>query len=52
MMSTLSGMTVVALSGMHPIAMDWSVAMVVGLCACMLIALIQEMVSFLQRRQR
>ena len=37
--------------GVHPVVIDWSVALVIGLGACMLIALIQEVVSFLANRK-
>jgi hypothetical protein len=36
----------------HPLVIDWAVALVIGLGACMLIALAQEMISFLQQRRR
>ena len=38
--------------GVHPIVADWSVALVIGLGACCLIALAQEIVSSLQQRGR
>jgi hypothetical protein len=38
--------------GVHPIVIDWSVALVIGLGACVLIALAQEVVSFRQQRRR
>jgi hypothetical protein len=38
--------------GVHPIVIDWSVALVIGLLACALVALIQEGVQLWRRSLR